>query len=66
MRNGLHGFLSLKKNWQSILYPHRRIGKHVQIFVKYVTMQQFSVDDIYILKCSKQHLQTYKQGPGRN
>jgi hypothetical protein len=39
-------FSLFEKNWQSILHPYRRIGKHVQIFVKYVTMQQFSVDDI--------------------
>jgi hypothetical protein len=29
-------------------------------------MQQFSVDDIYIVKCYKLHIQTYKQALERN
>jgi hypothetical protein len=30
------------------MHPYRWIGKHVKIFVQYVVMQQFSIDDICI------------------
>jgi hypothetical protein len=62
MINGLHKFFPYKKV-AIHLHSCKWIGEHVQ-YVQYVAMQTIFSWLYLDMKCHKEHLQTYKQGPG--